>query len=188
MRRREFMRLIGGAATGWPLAARAQQFKKWRVSHVLPAAPSVMGPLALVFEQRLAELGHISGPNLVIDRRFTVPANLEQVLADLLPTTDLLVIWTTFGATLAKKLTSNIPVVFLGVGAPVDIGLVKSLSDPGGNMTGVTFEAATETYGKRLQILSEIMPHLERVAVLRTIGDTNVRFGMASLEKAAPQF
>jgi putative ABC transport system substrate-binding protein len=76
--------------------------------------------------------------------------------------------------------------VFLAVGAPVDIGLVASLNRPGGNMTGVTFEAATETYAKRLQILTEIIPNLERVAVLRTIGDPNVTFAMKSVERAAP--
>jgi putative ABC transport system substrate-binding protein len=55
--------------------------------------------------------------------------------------------------------------VFLGVGAPVEIGLIQSLSHPGGNMTGVTFEAASETYARRLQILQEIVPDLRRVAV-----------------------
>ena len=79
------------------------------------------------------------------------------------------------------------PVVFLGVGAPLDLGLVQSLAHPGGNMTGVTFEAASETYAKRLQILTEIVPNLTRVAVLRTIGDANVAFALKSLEQAAPQ-
>jgi putative ABC transport system substrate-binding protein len=54
-------------------------------------------------------------------------------------------------------------------------------------MTGVTFEAATETYGKRLQILKDIVPRLTHVAVLRALGDTNVNFAMASLERSAPQ-
>jgi len=86
----------------------------------------------------------------------------------------------------AKKLVSSIPVVFLSVGAPVEIGLVESLNHPGGNMTGTTFEAATETYSKRLQILKEIIPNLNRVAVLRAKGDANVPFAMASLEGSAP--
>ena len=78
------------------------------------------------------------------------------------------------------------PCVFLAVGAPVDIGLVAGLNHRGGNMAGVTFEAATETYAKRLQILTEIIPNLERVAVLRTIGDPNVTFAMKSVERPAP--
>src|SRR5262249_1661284 len=73
------------------------------------------------------------------------------------------------------------------VGAPVEIGLVKTLAHPGGNMTGVTFEAATETYAKRLQLLREIKPRIGRVAVLGAQDDANVRFAKASLEKAAPE-
>jgi putative tryptophan/tyrosine transport system substrate-binding protein len=102
------------------------------------------------------------------------------------PETDVLVTWTTVGGVAAKKLATTIPVVFLAVGAPVDIGLVQSLNHPGGNMTGVTFEAAIETYAKRLQILTQIVPNLERVAVLRTIGDPNVTFAMKSVVQAAP--
>jgi putative tryptophan/tyrosine transport system substrate-binding protein len=90
------------------------------------------------------------------------------------------------GGVAAKKVATTIPVVFLAVGAPVDIGLVQSLSHPGGNMTGVTFESAIDTYAKRLQILTQIVPNLERVAVLRTIGDPNVTFAMKSVVQAAP--
>ena len=61
--------------------------------------------------------------------------------------------------------------VFISVGAPVDIGLVESLAHPGGNMTGTTFEAASETYGKRLQLLKEILPDLSRVAVIGAKGE-----------------
>jgi hypothetical protein len=71
-------------------------------------------------------------------------------------------------------------------GVPVDIGLVASLNRPGGNMTGVTFEAATETYGLRLQMLKEIIPNIRNVAVLKAKGDPNVVHAIAALEKAAP--
>ena len=64
---------------------------------------------------------------------------------------------------------------------------MQSLSPPGGNMTGITFEAATETYGKRLQLLKEILPSLRNVAVLAAEGDANVTFAMQSLDKAAPE-
>jgi putative ABC transport system substrate-binding protein len=72
------------------------------------------------------------------------------------------------------------------VGAPVDEGLVQSLAHPGGNMTGITFEASTETYGKRLQLLKEILPELKHVAVLGAVGDVNVGFAMTSFDRAAP--
>ncbi len=80
-----------------------------------------------------------------------------------------------------------LPVVFLSVGAPVDIGLVSSLAHPDGNITGVIFESSTETYAKRLQVLKEIIPTLDAVAVLRARGDANVAFAMQSLERSAPQ-
>jgi putative ABC transport system substrate-binding protein len=102
------------------------------------------------------------------------------------PNIDLLVIWSTVGGVIAKRV-STLPVVFLSVGAPVEIGLVKSLSHPGGNMTGVTFEAASETYAKRLQILKDIVPNLERVGILGAAGDANVAFAMVSLDHSAPQ-
>jgi putative ABC transport system substrate-binding protein len=87
----------------------------------------------------------------------------------------------------AKKWGVTVPTVFVSVGAPVEIGLVQSLAHPGGNMTGITFEAAAETYGKRLQILKEIVPDLKRVTVLRAVGDPNVEFAMTSLDGAAPE-
>jgi putative ABC transport system substrate-binding protein len=114
------------------------------------------------------------------------PKNYENAIVSLLPHIDILVIWSTLGASAAKRVGVTLPTVFLSVGAPVNIGIVESLSRPGGNMTGVTFEAAGETYGKRLQILNEITPDASRVAVLRGAGDANVPFAMASLERVAP--
>jgi putative ABC transport system substrate-binding protein len=90
----------------------------------------------------------------------------------------LLIVGGTVGGVAAKKLVVTKPVVFIAVGAPVEIGLVESLSRPGGNMTGITFEAATETYAKRLQILKEIVPKVNRVAVLqaRAMRTSNLRW------------
>jgi len=102
-----------------------------------------------------------------------------------LPQIDLLVAWGTVGGTAAKEVANGMPTVFVSVGAPVEIGLVQSLAHPGGNMTGISFEAATETYGKRLQILKEIVPDLKRVAILRAVGDPNVAFAMRSIDAAA---
>jgi putative ABC transport system substrate-binding protein len=88
---------------------------------------------------------------------------------------------------MAKKIGGNVPTVFVSIGAPVEMGLVQSLAHPGGNMTGITFEAATETYGKRLQILKEIVPDIKRAAVLGAAGDAVVGFAMTSLDRAAPE-
>jgi putative tryptophan/tyrosine transport system substrate-binding protein len=131
------------------------------------------------------------------DRDFTIvggrrsyhptPQAAAEAVADLLRSNpDLIVAWGTVGAVATKKAGTQVPVVFLSVGVPVEIGLVSSLSRPGGNMTGVTFEAATETYAKRLQLLKEIVPRLSRVAVLYAVGDPNAEHAFKSAQGAAP--
>jgi putative ABC transport system substrate-binding protein len=140
------------------------------------------------FERSLSYLGYVRGKNIFLIDQLSAPdpQSVENAIVSLIPTIDLLVVLGTVGGVAAKKLVTTKPVVFISVGAPVDIGLVESLSRPGGNMTGITFEAATETYAKRLQILKEIVPELNRVAVLQAQGDANVKFAMVSLERAAP--
>jgi putative ABC transport system substrate-binding protein len=130
----------------------------------------------------------VQGKNLLLLNRFAVPQPkaMEGAILSMMPDIDLLVAWGTIGGAAAKKIALDIPVVFASVGAPVDIGIVASLSHPGGNMTGITFEAASETYGRRLQLLKEIVPDVSRVAVLRARGDPNARFAMTSLEISAP--
>jgi putative ABC transport system substrate-binding protein len=137
----------------------------------------------------LANLGDVQGQNVVLLYLFPGPQpdKIEEAIISLLPQIDLLVVQGTIGAVGAKKVAGGMPTVFVGVGAPVEIGLVDSLAYPGGNLTGVTFEAAAETYGKRLQLLKEIVPDLKRVAVLRAVGDPNVGFAMTSLDAAAPE-
>ena len=114
------------------------------------------------------------------------PDIVEKAITELLPDIDILMVLGTIGGVAAKKVAPQMPTVFCSVGAPVEIGLVQSLAHPGGNMTGITFEAAVEAYWKRLQTLKEIVPHLGRVAVLRASGDANVKISMAALERAAP--
>jgi putative tryptophan/tyrosine transport system substrate-binding protein len=181
VQRREFITLLGGAAA-WPVTARAQQTRVWRIGQVLPL--EAMGHLAKALEQQLANLGYVRGKNLRLLNLVVPPQPkaIEDGIRSLLPEIDLLVVWSTVGSVAAKKVASSVPIVFLSVGVPVDIGLVESLAHPGGNMTGITFEAATETYAKRLQILKEIVPNLEHVAVLRAVGDPNVVHAMASLD------
>jgi len=192
MRRREFIGLIG-VATAWPLAvvwpscSNAEGTGKvWRVA-ILPGSRGTK-PAADVLEQSLGDLGYVRDKNIVLVTQFPEPnpQSFEDAILSILPTSDLLVVAGTLGGVVAKKLVTTKPVIFVSVGAPVDIGLVESLARPGGNMTGITFEAATETYAKRLQLLKEIMPELSRVAVLQAKGDPNVKFAMASFEAAAP--
>ena len=190
MRRRNFIGLICGVALALPFGAEAQKPRKvWRIGNVHNSTPAQAGQLAQALEQRLADLGYVQGRNIVLLNRFAgpQPEKLQEVISSLVPLIDLLVVWGTTGGMAAKKVAGGVPTVFLSVGAPVEIGLVQSLAHPGGNMTGITFEAAAETYGKRLQILKEIVPDLNRVAVLRAVGDPNVEFAMKSLNRAAPE-
>ena len=190
MRRRDFIRVICGASPAWPWAADAQQpGKVWRIGVVLATTPERARYLTEGLEQGLADLGDVPGRNIVLLHQFagSQPDKIKDAIVSLLPQIDLLVAQGTVGAVGAKNVAGDMPTVFVGVGAPVEIGLVQSLAHPGGNMTGVTFEAAAETYGKRLQLLKEIIPDLKRVAVLRAVGDPNVQFAMTSLVAAAPK-
>jgi len=112
----------------------------------------------------------------VLLHRFAGPQldKIEEAITSLLPQIDLLVVWGE-GAIAAKKLAGGVPTVFISIGYPVELGLVQSLAHPGGNMTGITAEAALETPAKRLQMLKEIVPDLKRVAVLGPVGRPGIR-------------
>jgi putative tryptophan/tyrosine transport system substrate-binding protein len=191
LRRREFITLVGGATAAWPFVANAQPTdKSWRIGQVIGGSAETNGHFARALEQGLGELGYRLGDNLRLVTRYASPqlTAMQDTIRSLIGEIDLLVAWATIGAVAAKNVAGSLSVVFLSVGAPVEIGLVQSLSHPGGNMTGITFEAATETYGKRLQLLKELVPNLGNVAVLAAEGDANVTFAMQSLDKAAPEF
>ncbi|WIW44625.1 ABC transporter substrate-binding protein [Bradyrhizobium sp. 62B] len=185
MKRREFITLAGGL-TMWPLEGQAQKSERiWRLGYI--GTGGLGNQLWEEFTQKLDALGYVAGKNIIVTRSVVPPETkaIEVALTKLHPEIDILVIWGTVGGVVAKRLSQNIPVVFLSVGAPVDIGLVQSLPHPGGNMTGVSFEAAIDTYAKRLQMLKEVVPALKRIAVLAAQGDPNVTFAMRSLEQAA---
>jgi len=185
MKRREFIILLGAAA--WPSSAHTQQSSSQiRICQLFPGEYPEHVVRAL--EKRLEELGYVGRKTVRLRNVFVTPQPkaIEDRITEILPETDVLVVWSTVGSVAAKKIAQSIPVVFLSVGVPVDIGLVASLNRPGGNMTGVTFEAATETYGLRLQMLKEIIPKIRKVAVLKAKGDPNVAHAIAALEKAAP--
>jgi putative ABC transport system substrate-binding protein len=173
MTRRDFIAGIYAAAVALPLGAAAQQPGKiWRIGHVLTGVPEPAGIFVQALEQRLADLGYVQGRNIVLLHRFagSQPDKNRDVITSLLPQIDLLVVWGE-AAIAAKKWAGGVPTVFISIGFPVELGLVQSLAHPGGNMTGITSEAALETSGKRLQILKEIVPDLKRVAVLHPADD-----------------
>ena len=188
MTRREFIGVICGGALALPFGAAAQQpGKVWRVGYVSAVTPELGFPYAQALEQHLADLGYVEGRNITLLKRFAGPQmdKIEKAIISLLPQIDLLVV-SGNAAIAAKKLAGGVPTVFISIGYPVELGYVQSLAHPGGNMTGITAEAALETNGKRLQILKEIVPGLNRVAVLRDFDNRSTAgFEWTALDQAA---
>ncbi len=150
MRRRDFIGVIYGSALTLPRGAAAQQpGKVWRIGDVGTGAPEQGEPYAQALEQRLADLGYVQGRNIVLLHRFpgAQMERIEEAIISLMPQIDLLVVRGN-AAIAAKKLAGGVPTVFISIGYPVELGLVQSLAHPGGNMTGITAEAALETNGK----------------------------------------
>lgn len=171
MRRRDFITLLGGATVVCPLAARAQPLAPMRRVGVLMMYPEndPEGRLrAVAFQQGLEKLGWIVGRNLAIDYRWGA-GDVEwarTVTAELLTLApDVVVANSTTAARAAKLASRTVPIVFIGVGDPVALGLVASLSHPGGNMTGFTNVGPT-VGPKWLDLLKEMAPRVTRVAVL----------------------
>ena len=168
MRRRAFIALLGGAVV-WPFATIAQHTSKWyRVSYIalLPGEDSgLIEPLL----QRLRELGYSEGKNLAFEYRSAEgrPERLEQLAAELVRAEpDVLVAgWGTLTAQVAKAATTTVPVVFTSAGDPIGAGVIASLNQPGGNVTGLTSQAS-DILGKRLQILAQLIPADHAVAVV----------------------
>jgi len=171
MRRREFITLLGGAATGWPLVAQAQQSERARRIGVLMAraASDPEGQKqAAALQRGIEDLGWSPGRNVEIEYRW--PAGdasraeaLAKELVDWRP--DILVANSTPSLVAARQATSTIPIVFVAIADPVAQGFVQSLARPGGNITG--FGAEEPTMGaKWVQLLSEIAPRLKSITVI----------------------
>jgi putative tryptophan/tyrosine transport system substrate-binding protein len=183
MRRRDFIRLFGGAAAAWPLAARAQQAARARRVGVLIPFENENDPqvrdLWPAFKQRLAELGWIEGRNIQFDVHFTTQ-NIDRIRAGAAEiaasSPELIYVWSNPGLAAIKQATETVPVVFVLVSDPVGSGLVANLARPGGNITGFqNFE--TDIGGKWLELLKEAAPGVRRVGVLYNQNiPTNVEF------------
>jgi putative ABC transport system substrate-binding protein len=172
MRRREFITLLGGATTAWPIVARAQQPDRVRRIGVLMAHPEgdpEFQAYVAAFRKGLQQLGWTEGRNIRIDSRWGAldDAELRQrsarELVALQP--DLILTQNTPPTASMLQETRTIPIIFVIVADPVGSGFVENLARPGGNATGFTIMEPTIT-GKLVELLKEIAPRVERAAIM----------------------
>jgi putative ABC transport system substrate-binding protein len=178
MKRRAFISLLGGAATAWSLAARAQPTpRRPVVAFVHAVIPSTemagsdpVSPLARAFVHGLRDLGWIEGRTVVIERQSAEgqPQRAPAIFAELVTRgVDVIAMGgSRWLREAAQQATKTIPTVLLFDADPVAEGVVPSLARPGGNLTGVTISTGGEFIGKRLQLLKELAPAVTRVACI----------------------
>ena len=171
MKRREFITLLGTAAAGWPLAARARQSAMPVIGLMGAGSAAAQSHLTSAFLQRLRELGWTEGRELRIEYRWAEgrPQRFAEIAAEFVRLkVDLILTHNTPPTLAAKQATSVIPIVFATAGDPVGTGIVASLARPGGNITGLSGQAA-DTAGKRVELLRELIPDLRHLAILADV-------------------
>jgi putative tryptophan/tyrosine transport system substrate-binding protein len=186
--RREFISVLGGTAAAWPLAARAQKTAMPVIGFLSSASPDGFAPLLFAFREGLNQTGYVEGRNLTIefgwangqyDRLPTLASNLVQRQVAVLVAGGGAV-----AALAAKSATQIIPILFVIGDDPIKYGLVASLNQPGGNITGMTLFISA-LMAKRLQLLSELMPSKSAIAALVNPKNPNAESEAREIEVAA---
>jgi putative ABC transport system substrate-binding protein len=188
MKRREFVTLLGGAAVAWPLAAHSQQAGKLPIIGYLGHIASTMEPWTAAFTERMRELGWIEGRTVTIEYRWSEgrPERVAEIAAEFVQQKVDIIVTYGSAAIQLKRATASIPIVFVPAVDPLGIGLVASLSRPGGNVTGLSVQAA-ESAGKRLQLLRQVVPSLRRLAIIFDAGYPATVREMDNIQTAARQ-
>jgi putative ABC transport system substrate-binding protein len=186
MRRRDFAWMLGVLAATWPAVARAQRV--YRIGYLsAPSRESVRRTLD-AFLRKLQELGWQEGVNFTIEYRWAEGniTRLPELAAQLVQqNVDLIVAPNTAAVVAAKNATDRIPIVTMFASEPVELKLISSLRQPGGNITGTSFTAGPGFGGKLLETLKQALPAIVRVGVLSDRTDAGSESQVASLQAAA---
>jgi ABC-type uncharacterized transport system substrate-binding protein len=186
MKRREFVTLLGGAAAAWPLAIRAQQAGKLPTIGFLGADASAFSPWTAAFVARLGELGWIEGKTIAIEYRWSQGRSerYAEIAAEFVRLKVDVIVTVGSAVPIVRQATTVIPIVFAVGIDPVGSGLVASLAQPGGNVTGLSIQA-NELAGKRLEFAREVVPQLHRLAIMFNVGNAQPVLEMGETQAAA---
>jgi putative ABC transport system substrate-binding protein len=185
MRRREFITLLGGAAAVWPVLARAQAGKLPTIGF-LGADATAFSPWTAAFVAHLRELGWIENRNVAIEYRWSEgrTERYAEIAAEFVRLKVDVIVTVGSAVPTVRHATSVIPIVFAVAIDPVGNGLVASLAKPGGNVTGLSLQAANLA-GKRIELLREVVPQLRRLAIIFNVGNPQPVLEMEETEAAA---
>jgi ABC-type uncharacterized transport system substrate-binding protein len=191
VRRRDFIRAVASSAVAWPIGAWAQQTSKvWRVGMLETTSEALNAPNVTAFRRGLQQLGYVEGKNLAIEYR-SGEGRIErfpELAAEMVRLkVDVIVTRGTPAALAAKNATTTIPIVMAAIGEPIGTGMVGSLAQPGGNVTGLS-AFVNELAAKRIEIMREIVPKISRMAMIDNMGNASVPAAWDETKKATLAF
>ena len=190
MKRRQFIGLVGGTAVGWPLTARSQQSVVPLIGLLGSATASNWTPYVRAFHQGLRDAGYVEGVNVSIEARWAnsqyeqLPALVTELIQRKVA---VIAAFSTPAARAAKAATTTVPIVFTTNRDPVQVGLVTSLSRPGGNITGST-DLDLELTSKLVELMHDAVPSAKIIALLVDPTNFNPDTLLESLQAATHMF